>query len=100
MFFQDDFVEFENDQANQNCHGKNFYSKEDATELQTSYQAVAEGTSDILATPNVNTELCADEELALLPSQSPSLDNNAEQSSGITSCDKLGKNDHDTVCGL
>ena len=25
----DDFVEFENDQANQNCHGKRFHSKDD-----------------------------------------------------------------------
>ena len=31
LAFIDDFVEFENDQANQNCHGKKFYSKEDSS---------------------------------------------------------------------
>ena len=37
-------MEFENDQANQNCHGKNFYSKEDAA---VSTQTVNESTDPL-----------------------------------------------------
>merc|ERR1712080_432591 len=49
----DDFVEFENDQANQNCHGKNFYSKED---VAVSTQTVSEATDQMA----ISSHICVD----------------------------------------
>ena len=76
----DDFVEFENDQANQNCHGKNFYSKED---VAVSTQTVNEGTDQLA----ISSHICVDGSDDELPTLSKSIlgqdkDNHTTSSQG------------------
>ena len=54
LYFSDDFVEFENDQANQNCHGKKFYSKEDTADSTHTINEVTDPLGVSFSTRYVN----------------------------------------------
>ena len=77
IVFSDDFVEFENDQANQNCPGKKFYSKEDTAVSTQTINDMADplGVSFSNRYSNISDK---DEELAIL-SQSLMDNDNSEK---------------------
>ena len=65
FYITDDFVEFENDQANQNCHGKKFYLKEDTAIIS---QTINESNDqlDVSITTRHGNVSDIDENLAIL----------------------------------
>ena len=81
FYITDDFVEFENDQANQNCHGKKFYLKEDTAIIS---QTINESNDQL----DVSITMCnvsdIDENLAILSqSQINKNDIKCEQSQSV-----------------
>jgi len=74
----DDFVEFENDQANQNCHGKKFYLKEDTAIISQTFNESNDQLDVNIKTCNVSD---IDENLPILSqSQMNKNDTKCEQS--------------------
>ena len=74
----DDFVEFENDQANQNCHGKKFYLKEDTAIISQTFNESNDQLDVNIKTRNVSD---IDENLPILSqSQMNKNDTKCEQS--------------------
>ena len=63
FYITDDFVEFENDQANQNCHGKKFYLKEDTAVISQTINESNDQLDVSITTRNVSD---IDENLAIL----------------------------------
>ena len=81
FYITDDFVEFENDQANQNCHGKKFYLKEDAAIISQSVNESNDQLDVSITTRNVSD---IDENLAILSqSQINKNDTKCEQSQSL-----------------
>ena len=81
FYITDDFVEFENDHANQNCHGKKFYLKEDTTIISQTFNESNDQLDVSITKRNVSD---IDENLAILSqSQINQNDTKCEQSQSL-----------------
>ena len=81
LYITDDFVEFENDQANQNCHGKKFYLKEDTAIIS---QTINESNDQLDVSITKRNVSDIDENLAILSqSQINKNDIKCEQSQSV-----------------
>ena len=76
----DDFVEFENDQANQNCHGKKFYSKEDSSVSNHSINEFNDPLGSTYSKRYSNNISDKDQELAILSQSLIDSDSSEKQS--------------------
>ena len=76
----DDFVEFENDQANQNCHGKKFYSKEDSSVSNHSINELNDPLGSTYSKRYSNNISDKDHELAILSQSLIDNESNEKQS--------------------
>ena len=83
--FIDDFVEFENDQANQNCHGKKFYSKEDSSISNHSINETIDPLGSSYSKRYSNNISDKDQELAI-SSQSLIHNDSKEQQTRVKEC--------------
>ena len=85
FYLTDDFVEFENDQANQNCHGKKFYSKEDSSVSNHSINETNDPLGSSYSKRYSNNISDKDQELAIL-SQSLIDNDSKEQQTRVKEC--------------
>ena len=90
----DDFVEFENDQANQNCHGKKFYLNEDTAIISQTFNETNDQLDVRITTRNISD---IDENLAILSqSQINKNDTKCEQSQSFIERKSHDLNDRKT----
>ena len=80
FYITDDFVEFENDQANQNCHGKKFYSKEDSSVSNHSVNELNDPLGSTYSKRYSNNISDKDQELAILSQSLIDNESNEKQS--------------------